>query len=89
MRDTVVRGTSEKKSFTAGHAFPGVTGEVADLMAEVAHRLAQLPRPSVLEEDQLSLLHKRFHAALALSRHDPRAARAVLAGLLERLSGPS
>ncbi|HEX5533116.1 MAG TPA: hypothetical protein VFX33_05185 [Actinomycetales bacterium] len=89
MSDTAIRGATPKKSLPTGHAFPGVAGEAADLMAAVARRLAQLPRPTATGTEELSLLHKRFHAALALSRHDPHAARRSLAALLERLSTPS
>ncbi len=89
MSDTAVRGATPKKSSRTGHAFPDVTGEAADLMAEVARRLALLPRPTTPGIDELSLLDRRFHAALALSRHDPHAATASLRALLERLSTPS
>ncbi len=58
-------------------------------MGEVAARLALLPGATASCDDEITLLHKRFHVALALSRHDPHAAGAALRTLLERLSARS
>lgn len=70
----------------ADHRFSGTTGETADLMAEVARRMDATRHERIGGAECEALRRKRFHAALAVARHDPAAAAGTLRRLLSELA---